>query len=61
MATTYKNSSRTKRPVVVSVPVTRDTGSLAVKDAEAIIRHAGGQPMSKEEIKRFGGFKKADV
>jgi len=61
MATTYKTSSGIKRPVVVSVPVTRDAGTLAVKDAETTIRRAGGQPMSKEEIKRFNAFKKADV
>lgn len=58
MATTYKASSRIKRPVVVSVPVTQDTGSLAVKDAEAIIRRAGGRLMSKEEVKRFSAFKR---
>ena len=59
MTTTFKTFSRTKRPVVVSIPVARDTGSLSVKDAEAIVRRAGGRPMSKEEVKRFSAFKKA--
>ena len=45
-------------PVVVSVPVTRDTGSLSLKTAEAIIRRAGCRPMSKEETKRFGALMK---
>ena len=62
MKTISKTSSKIKRPVVVSVPVTRDAGSLSLKNAEAIIRQAGGRPMSKEETKRFGAFmKKTDI
>jgi len=59
MTTTYKSSSKTKRPVVVSIPVTRDVGSLSLKDAEAIVRREGGQPMSEKESKRFSAFKMA--
>ena len=61
MATIYKTSSRIKRPVVVSVPVTRDSGSLSLKDAEAIVRRAGGKPMSEKESKRFSAFKTAKI
>ena len=60
MATTYKNSSKIKRPVVVSVPVTRDDGSLSLKGAEVIVRRAGGQPMTKTEVKRFSAFRKSE-
>jgi len=59
MATTYKTSSKIKRPVVVSVPVTRDAGSLSLKDAEAIVRRAGGRPMTEAEAERFRVFKKS--
>lgn len=59
MATTYKTSSRIKRPTIVSIPVTRDCGSLSVEKAESIISRAGGRPMSKEETKRLKAFKKA--
>lgn len=68
MATALKTSSRIKRPacrepveqVVVRVPVARDTGSLSVKDAEAIIRNAGGRPMTQAELERFRAFKKPE-
>jgi hypothetical protein len=60
MATTFKTSSKIKRPVVVSVPVARDSGSLSVKDAEAIIRNAGGRPMTEAEVERFRVFKKSE-
>ena len=58
MKTISKTSSGIKRPVVVSLPVTRDAGSLSIKTAEAIIRRAGGRPMSKEETKRFDALMK---
>ncbi|NBB80174.1 MAG: hypothetical protein GVY36_12140 [Verrucomicrobia bacterium] len=43
----------------MSIPVVRDGDSLSLKNAEAIIRRAGGQPMSQKELKRFSAFKQA--
>lgn len=62
MATTYKTSSRTKRPVVVSVPLTRDSGSFSAEQTEAArieayLLREGFKPVSAKEkarLKRAG-------
>lgn len=57
MATISKTLKKIRRPVIVSVPVMHHRDSLSLKDAEAIVRHAGGRPMTKKERERFNAFK----
>jgi hypothetical protein len=69
MATTLNYSSGTKRPkrpacrgpvepVVVRIPVLPEHPSLSIQEAEAIVRQAGGKPMTKDEMKYYRRFLK---
>jgi hypothetical protein len=53
---TFIPSSRTKRskrPVVVRIPVQTEGTSLTIHEAENIVLQAGGKPMTKSEIMQY--------
>lgn len=58
MATISKTTSRTKRPVIVTVPAPANAVTLSLEEAQSRLRRAGGKAMTKEEIVRFQTFQK---
>jgi hypothetical protein len=60
MKRTSKSSSRTRRPVIVSIPVNKKKESFTLKEAEEILKRHGARPATPEEIKEAKKFDKSD-
>lgn len=55
-----KSSSRTKRPVIVSIPAPRKKQSFPLKEAEEILKRHGARPATPEEIEEAKPFDNPD-
>jgi hypothetical protein len=60
MKITSKSSSRTKRPVIVSIPASRKKERFTLKEAEEILKRHGARPATPEEIEEAKQFDNPD-
>jgi hypothetical protein len=60
MKNTSKPFSRTKRPVIVSIPASTRKESFTLKEAEEILRRHGARPATPEEIEEARKFDNPD-